>query len=126
MTARRRTPLPARASEHDIQRTILAGLAAHGVPAFRLNSGAFVVSRPGEKRRFLQASFPGCPDLVALLPGGQTLWIECKSARGTLSPEQAQFRELCQERGVPHVVARSWQDVAQALRVAGVSCTWRA
>src|SRR5574340_506227 len=90
------------APEGAIVRTILDGLASYRIPAFRLNSGAYK-QRDGA---FLRFGFPGCPDIVALLPR-QVLWIECKSARGTLSPAQVEFRNLCLARGIRHCVAKS-------------------
>jgi hypothetical protein len=81
-----------------------------GVPCFRLNSGAFALEGIGG-RRFIRASWRGAPDLVILLADGRTLWVECKSATGRLSPDQDEFRRLCLSRGVPHCVARSWEDV---------------
>lgn len=34
---------------------------------------------------------PGTPDIVILMDNGQTGWIECKSKRGQLRPEQKGF-----------------------------------
>jgi hypothetical protein len=99
--------------ESSLIRTILDGCTALRVPCWRLNTGAGVVSDqrdPNDEGRWVAFGFPGCPDLVALLPG-RTLWIECKSRRGTLRPYQVDFRNLCLARGIPHCVARSWEDV---------------
>jgi hypothetical protein len=81
-----------------------------GVPCWRLNSGAFALEGVGV-RRFVRAGWRGAPDLVILLRDGRTLWVECKSATGKLSPDQVEFRRLCDERGTPWVLARSWDDV---------------
>ena len=60
---------------------------------------------------------PGTPDLFGLLPGC-TLWIEAKSTRGVMTPEQVAFREECRRLKIPHVVARSVDDIMPYLRAA--------
>lgn len=103
---RRRGPTP----EAAVVRSILDGCARMGIPAYRLNSGAIVLESAGS-RRFFRASWVGAPDILVLLDDGATLYVECKSARGRLSPEQLAFRKVCVSRGTPHVVARDWSDV---------------
>ena len=54
----------------------------------------------------------GIPDIFAILPGcvrgsasrPVALWIEVKSPKGRLRPEQAQFREQCLAADLAHVV----------------------
>ncbi len=92
--------------------TIRHGCRMCGVPCFRLNSGAFALpGQPGGSGRFVRAGWRGAPDLVILLADGRTLWVECKSATGRLSPDQEEFRRLCGERNTPWQLARSWDDV---------------
>jgi hypothetical protein len=106
MRTRRRRPTP----ESGLKRAIVEFCHWHRVPIYRLNSGKFrVVDAHGE--RWINASFEGCPDLFALLADGRTLWIETK-ATTNLSEAQMLFRDYCQARGVPHVVARSVRDLA--------------
>ncbi len=92
--------------ESSIQKTILEGLKAKKIPAWRLNSGATIIDK-----RFLRYGFAGCPDIIALLDGG-VLFIEVKSETGSLSTAQEQFRDLCFERGIKWLLARSWDDVS--------------
>lgn len=53
---------------------------------------------------------PGIPDVEVFLPRRDVpgkrlqLKVECKSERGRLRPEQAEYRELCAQAGVEHVV----------------------
>ncbi len=63
----------------------------------------------------------GLPDVVALVPGGGVLFIEVKSATGRLSTEQREFQAACADAGVTHLVARSWDDVEQRLRMRGAA-----
>lgn len=124
--------------ESDIQRTILDGLAAKRVFAFRLNTAAMKVGKRFFRAHSLGA---GAADILALpradklktcffneltgeyefagAPSG-ILWIECKTAKGTLSPEQESFRDSVKNRGHNYLVARSWEDVAGWLEAHGV------
>lgn len=114
---RRRTQTP----EGAILRTILDGLAALRLRAFRLNSGAHVAPETETtRRRFIRYGSPGLPDVLVLLGAGRVGFIEVKSPRGRLSPEQQAFRRDCLERRIPHCVARAWDDVEQWLEVSRV------
>lgn len=72
----------------------------------------------GGQERFVSIGQRGTPDLAILLNDGtgRTLWCEVKSPTGRLTPEQATFRTWCQDRGIPHVVARSVDDVKEWVR----------
>lgn len=105
-------PIPEKA----IQKTILESLAWRKLWAYRLNSGGTRFQGKG-KEYFVKFGFPGCPDIMVLLPSGRTLWIEVKSAKGALSQAQKDFKEKCDRLGVPHLVARSWDDVEAFLEV---------
>ena len=48
---------------------------------------------------------PGLPDFMILTEQG-TIWLEVKTATGTLSPQQLQFRKDCARFGVPYVLMR--------------------
>ena len=76
------------------RRTILRG-ARIGVSGARVSSG-----------------IPGQCDLFALAPGGVHIEIECKSARGSEREAQTRWRELCQRRGIPHMVFRALKNEA--------------
>lgn len=69
----------------------------------------------------------GTPDLYAMrepFPGAETdvpnvFWIEVKTARGTVSPSQAEWHADAEAAGVPVVVARSAADLLPTLRALG-------
>ena len=105
-------------TEHAIQNQIRHYLEWTGARVERLNSGA-VRAEYGGRTRFVRFTFPGCPDLVALLKDGRTLWIECKKPGGKLSGPQAKFKDDCVRRGVPHLVATSVEDVRRYLNKEG-------
>lgn len=56
-------------------------------------------------------SHPGVSDLCAVRDG-QVLWVECKSPRGRLSPQQERFRADIEAHGGTYVVARCVDDLA--------------
>lgn len=58
---------------------------------------------------------PGIPDLCFVLPGGVTKWIELKAPKGSLGPEQRDFRDHVQPHG-HWAMARSVAEVAAALK----------
>ena len=109
MTIRRRLVRP----EKDLVKTILAYLATRpDVLAWRQNTGAVRIGN-----RFVRFGQPGCADITGVLKGGRRLEIECKSERGTLSPEQEAFGKRINHYGGLWLVARSLDDVRRALDV---------
>lgn len=52
----------------------------------------------------------GTPDFIVALSGGKTLWIECKTAKGKLSREQAGIGMALKILKHHHVVVRSFPD----------------
>ena len=99
--------------ESDIQKTILDGLAAKRIWAFRLNTGT---ARIGT--RFFRAHTlgKGAADILAF-PSGGVFWIECKTAEGKASLEQDSFAQKARSEGHVYLLARSWDDVESTLRV---------
>ena len=59
-------------------------------------------------------SHKGLSDLQAV-KGGRVLWIEVKTPRGRLSQHQKRFREEILAAGGEYVVARSLEDVWEAI-----------
>ena len=52
----------------------------------------------------------GTPDLIVFTPI-KMYFIECKSAKGYLQPDQKFFQELCTKAGVTYIIARNISDV---------------
>jgi hypothetical protein len=116
--------------EQDTVRAILQLLAAHRIPAWRINSGAVKI-----ERRFLRFGAVGMSDILGIRtvyqgtgtgqvsPGfltgsvayGQFLAIEVKSAKGKVTPAQQGFLNQVTWAGGKAFVARSVDDVKQAL-----------
>lgn len=58
---------------------------------------------------------PGAPDLLIALPDGKTLFLEVKSDKGRVSPNQILVHGLLNSLGHFVPVVRSVEDVRQAL-----------
>lgn len=120
-----------RRSEKDIQAGIVAVLKAHGILAFRMNTGAMAGSHKG-KPWYVRFGFPGMADILAfplqiaaLTPSGPVraplpLWIECKSSRGKQNPDQEHFQLIVEQDGHSYLLARSVSDVLQWIKENGV------
>jgi len=98
-------------TESDLQREIMALLRRRGLVVLRLNSGRVKL----DAGRWLNLCPPGTPDLLVVLPGGASGWIECKTAAGKLSAVQAEFQSDLAGLGHSVLVARSPLDVVDWL-----------
>jgi hypothetical protein len=76
-------------SETDIVRGCLDLLALRGILAWRNNTTGVYDPRRGVFRRF--SGRKGVSDILAVLPGGKFLAIECKMPGKKPSPEQREF-----------------------------------
>jgi hypothetical protein len=103
-------------TEKEVQRQILDWLALKGIWHYRVNSGAMVAEYKG-KKRFFRFSAKGHPDIVARgKPVGygfsaRVVWIECKSQKGKLSPDQEIWRAEAELHHDVYVVARKLEDI---------------
>ena len=59
---------------------------------------------------------PGVADLVILLPGGRTAFIEIKAGKGRLSPAQKAFRNTAEVLGFPFAECRAVDEVERFVR----------
>ena len=106
----------ARRSKPDggLAQAVIEYLTVRGIRAERMNSGSIRIPADevkGTKERVFKATFAGCPDVMALIPGFGTVWIEAKGPRAHLRPDQVEFRNACLAAGVPHVVCRDLSDL---------------
>lgn len=111
--------------EADIQRAIVSTLR------FVLPSGAIVhhsanevtqAEAAGAKRQAILVGMgvtPGFADLI-VLSQGKVLFLEVKSATGSLSAAQEAFRDAVQAQGFPWALVRSIDDALGALSEAGM------
>mgnify|MGYP001569344592 CR=1 FL=1 len=99
----------ARRYEKDIQAGIVGVLRAHGILAFRMNSGAMRGSYKG-RSWYVRFGFPGMADLLAF-PASKVLWIECKRPGAKQSLDQERFQILVEREGHSYLLARAPEDV---------------
>ncbi len=98
--------------EQSIQRAILEYLRYRGIFCWKNNTaGIYVKSR----NTYIPSHAPGVSDILGILPGGKFLAVEVKSEKGRVSPHQQQFLDEITARGGLAFVARSIEDVEQAL-----------
>ena len=90
-------------------------LEVRGIYHWRNNTGAVQIA-PG---RFMRFGKKGSSDILAVLPGGRLLCVECKAKGGRLSPEQKQFLADVRELGGLALIVRGWWELDEALREAG-------
>jgi VRR-NUC domain len=62
---------------------------------------------------------PGFPDFLLISPTGVHCWLELKRGRARLNWAQDLFRTEMLERGVPHAVARSFDEAIRVLTAWG-------
>jgi hypothetical protein len=107
----------ARSGPHTILvNACLSWLAANKIPAWKMNTGAFM----GASGHMVRAAFPGCADILGILPGGDNglfLAVECKTGRGELTDDQKEFKAVVLATGGVFVGARSVDDLEQLLVV---------
>jgi hypothetical protein len=103
--------------EADVLSAVLKALAYHPKVAWhaRMNSGAGKVLRAGGVSQFMRWGFVGCPDVLGQLRDGRVLACEVKRPSGSPTDEQRAFLRCVRENGGLAVVARSVDDLLEAL-----------
>lgn len=80
---------------------------------FRLNAGSFIVT-DGQYRRRIQGAPKGTADYL-VVKDGQVIFLEIKSEKGKLSPEQIEFSKEVQKQKAIYFIVRSLEDLTYAL-----------
>lgn len=118
------------ASESAVQESVVRALQLHGYVVIRINSGASkreYTTKDG-KRKFSWIrnyiiygvdKYDSFPDLLAMKGEGKAafsgLLIECKSAKGKLTPGQKALREFFKLFGVTIHEISNWRDAKTLL-----------
>jgi hypothetical protein len=105
-----------RKPELKVQRAIIGWLAAQGIVLAVTDAG--MLNKMG-----LAASCgipAGWPDITGCLPGGRFLGVECKSAKGRQSPEQARCQARIESNGGLYIVAHSLAELQQAFALENI------
>jgi len=98
---KRRVPskrqIPNKTPETALRRDIIKYLRCRSCHVFRIE--------PAVRGKF------GCGDLfVFCLSSGWAGWVELKSWKGSLSPDQVAFQNMCGETGVKYIIVRCRMD----------------
>lgn len=98
--------------EGKIQRECMLIISQHGGIPLRLQSGLFYTANGTP----VQIGIPGLPDSVALLPNGRAVFLEYKTARGSLREDQKRFIEELHRLGYEAYVVRSKEEAEEICR----------
>lgn len=103
-------------TESEIQASILDYLTRCSSIAWanRLSSGKFKVTDKAGTR-WIQAGWVGAPDIIGMTTKGQFVGIEVKAGNGVASTEQIAFLQAVRAGGGIGIIARSVDDVINAL-----------
>lgn len=109
VVARRPRQAKSRTPEAIVLSSVLHYLRARRGIAWvmRVNTGAAKL----DGARFMRFGVKGCADIIGQMQDGRFLAIECKSADGRLTVEQAAFLDRVKRHGGVAGVARSIDDV---------------
>lgn len=99
-----------------LTKAVTAYLDARGVYYWRNSSGGMYTGTADGRGRYVRFGQPGVSDLCALV-NGRFFAIEIKAGKDTLRPAQVRFLEQIEAAGGVAVVARSVEDVANAVEI---------
>lgn len=81
----------------------------HNVYCWRQNTGAY---KPEGSNRYIHYGTPGASDIIGLCgASGRMICVECKTAKGRLSPLQEAFKKHIEDHNGVYIVARSVDDL---------------
>ena len=98
-----------RQEEHNIQVAIVQYLRLRGFEVFAIPNGGRRDAVTGAKLK-AEGVTAGVADMIILLPIGNVLFVEVKTAKGRQSPEQKAFQERVESLGFNYVIWRSVED----------------
>ena len=99
-------------SESQLIYQIMQEIGKHGY-VVRCNSGTIKL----DSGKYFRAMPKGFTDIMAILPGGRVCFIEAKTEKGNLSPEQEAFIVKMQTLGC---IAGAVRSIDEALRLCGI------
>jgi hypothetical protein len=108
--------------EADVLSAILRTLGIHPAVVWyaRMNTGSGKLTHANGVSQWIRFGFPGCPDILGQLKDGRLLGIEVKRPSGVVRPEQQAFINKATAGGAVVFIARSVDDVWDALNAEGI------
>lgn len=101
-------------TEAKIQEAVVAWLDRQGLPFTHIPSEG-KRSKAHAAKLHRMGLRKGWPDLVILLPDGVG-FLELKTPKGKISPEQQAFADECQKRNIPHAFAYGYKEAIEVLK----------
>jgi hypothetical protein len=110
-----------KATEAQIQKAIISYLkvVCHGAIVAAIPNGASRTAT-GRPANAVAGLTPGMPDMMVLLPRGETIFFEVKSEKGRVSDVQLKIHIELQALGHRVAVVRSVADTTLALQAWGI------
>lgn len=108
--AKVRKSMPAQ-PEKEVVRACLQYLEARRIFAWRNNTGALATGN-----RFVRFGLQGSADIIGILPEGRFLAVECKAAKGKLSPAQEAFLARVRQEGGVAIVVHNLDELIEGLK----------
>ena len=95
------------------QQALLRWLQLQGIPYVAIPNGSRR-TRWEAARAKAEGMVAGAPDLIVILPGGVTLWIEMKRRKGgRVSPSQRAFGAMLERNGHHWRVCYGWEEARE-------------
>lgn len=101
-----------RQEEHNIQVAIVRYLRLRGFEVFAIPNGGRRDAVTGAKLK-AEGATAGVADLEILLPIGNALFVEVKTAKGRQSDEQKEFQRRVESLGFNYLIWRSVDDAVK-------------
>ena len=110
-----KTRRPRQHQETDLIRECLRWCVAHGIFAWRNNSGTL-----WSGNRPISYGLPGSGDILGCLSDGRFLAVECKSSTGKQSDAQKRFQEKIEAHGGLYLLIWSLQELEEKLNESNI------
>lgn len=94
-------------TETEIQKQIIVVARQLGYKAYRMNAGG---------RRNYHGAEDGTPDLLVLMPGGRSLWVEVKRPKEQPKPNQRERHKELRALGHAVCVCHSAEEFVESVR----------
>lgn len=101
--------------ESSLLKACMEYLTLKGGQVIRNNTGLLFIKDASGKSRAIKTGSPGSPDLIAFMPQGRVLCVECKSKKGRLTDSQKGFIEALRKNGHEVVVVRSLDELMEVV-----------